>query len=63
MQGISKSQMMGFCDAALGEDKVLVVHYLWQSAPYSYTIAERVSFSHCLLRRRIGSMTEFKIYI
>ena len=55
--------MMGFCDAALGEDKVLVVHYLWQSAPYSYTIAERVSFSHCLLRRRIGSMTEFKIYI
>ena len=34
---------MGFCDAALGEDKSLLVYYLWRSKPYIATFADRVS--------------------
>lgn len=33
---------MGFCDAALGEDKVLLVYYLWYGKPYTATLADRV---------------------
>ena len=33
---------MGFCDAALGEDKVLVIHYLWHGRPHAATLSDRV---------------------
>ena len=33
---------MGFCDAALGEDKVLLVYYLWHGKPYTASLLDRV---------------------
>ena len=39
---------MGFCDAALGEDKVLVIHYLWHGRPHAATFSDRVRFQTLL---------------
>ena len=43
LQGLSKSGLMGFCDVALGEEKVLLVHYLFQNCSHTATIPDKVS--------------------
>ena len=34
---------MGFCDVALGEEKILLVHYLFQNRSHTATISDKVS--------------------
>ena len=44
LQGVSKSGLMGFCDVAPGEPKVLLVQYTHGGVPYQVELAEKVSF-------------------
>jgi hypothetical protein len=42
LQGLPKSGLMGFCDVALGEEKVLLVHYLFHNRPHTARIPDKV---------------------
>jgi Domain of unknown function (DUF3395) len=41
-QGVSKSGLMGFCDTAPGEQKMLRLVYRWKDRWYLITLGERV---------------------
>ena len=41
-QGVTKSGLMGFCDIVFGEEKQLVIYYLWQERLYTATFADKV---------------------
>ena len=43
LQGVPKSGLMGFCDVALTDDRLLLINYLWQGSPYSITLADKAS--------------------
>ncbi len=47
MQGVSKAGLMGFCDPAPGEDKVLRIYYAVRDFCYTATIGDKVWPSMC----------------
>lgn len=42
LQGYSKAGLIGFADVAVGEEKVLRVHFLYQGKPFFITIDDKV---------------------
>lgn len=42
LQGYSKSGLVGFADIAVGEEKILAIHFLFEGNPFSVAIGDRV---------------------
>ena len=57
LQGYSKSGLMGFADVAVDEEKVLVVHFLFQKHPYSVTVSDQVPLFEFLICHTTPSVT------